>query len=168
MASLIARARAVKRALLFILRNLRNHLLPLTNHQESLGRRLREILAAGRPSVGLAAVVHRAVPRPADGDGLTLLSANLWHDWPLHRDLPDRLEAFARLVEAAGAQVVMVQEVARIPELHVDSWLAQRLGMQGLYYPANGHAEDTSFHLRHRVQDHALTSEPFPPDTKSS
>lgn len=69
---------------------------------------------------------------------LTVLSANLWHDWPLRRKLPHRLETFARLVEAENADVVLLQEVVRTADLFAGEWLADRLGMAYAYSRANG------------------------------
>lgn len=70
---------------------------------------------------------------------LVAISANLWHDWPFLRRMLDRLEAFARLVEIEGADLVLLQEVVRTPALHADEWLADRLGMAHVYSRANGH-----------------------------
>ncbi len=76
---------------------------------------------------------------------LTILSANLWHDWPFHRRLPERLERLARLVEAEGVDVVLLQEVARTRHLRSDEWLAGRLGMACAYCRANGHRAGIGF-----------------------
>ncbi len=81
---------------------------------------------------------------PAAGE-VIVISANLWHDWPLHRRLPDRLEAFASLVEEEGAQVVLLQEVMRTADFRTDTWLANRLGMTSVYARANGHAGAIGF-----------------------
>lgn len=97
---------------------------------------------------GAQPVVPRArPPRPAGevGDALVVVSANLWHDWPRHRRLPERLEAFARLVEQEGAQVVLLQEVARTRDLYADAWLADRLGMAYVYARVNGHEDSLGF-----------------------
>ena len=74
-----------------------------------------------------------------------MVSANLWHDWPRHRSLPDRLEAFASLVEESGAQVVLLQEVLHTTDFHADRWLADRLGMAYAYARANGYAAAIGF-----------------------
>lgn len=71
--------------------------------------------------------------------GITVMSANLWHDFPRFRRLPERLSAFAQLVEKEGADILLLQEVARTPDLHVDKWLAVNLGMSYIYSRANGH-----------------------------
>jgi len=78
-------------------------------------------------------------PIPAEGCGaLTVLSANLWHDWPRFRDLEKRLESFAALVESERADLILLQEVARTPSLKADEWLAGRLQMAYVYSRANG------------------------------
>jgi endonuclease/exonuclease/phosphatase family metal-dependent hydrolase len=69
---------------------------------------------------------------------LTIMSANLWHDWPRFRRLRDRLEAFAQLVEQERADILLLQEVARTAALHADLWLAERLQMAHTFTAANG------------------------------
>jgi endonuclease/exonuclease/phosphatase family metal-dependent hydrolase len=69
------------------------------------------------------------------------VSANLWHDFPLYRRQEERLEHFAGLVERAGADILLLQEVSRRPSLQVDRWLAERLGMSFVYTRSNGHRE---------------------------
>ena len=68
----------------------------------------------------------------------TVLSANLWHDWPRFKDLETRLEAFAHLAEYEKADLILLQEVARTPFLRSDEWLAKRLSMAYVYSRANG------------------------------
>ena len=76
---------------------------------------------------------------PVEGCGvLTVLSANLWHDWPRFRGLEKRLESFAELVETEEADLILLQELARTPSLKADAWLAQRLQMAYVYSRANG------------------------------
>lgn len=78
-------------------------------------------------------------PIPVEGCGvLTVLSANLWHDWPRFRGLGQRLESFAKLVESASADLILLQEVARTNFLQADAWLAGRLKMAYVYSRANG------------------------------
>jgi endonuclease/exonuclease/phosphatase family metal-dependent hydrolase len=89
-----------------------------------------------------------------------VLSANLWHDWPRHRRLPERLEALARLVEGENVDVVLLQEVARMPSMHADEWLAERLGMSAVYSRANGDAEAIGFEEGLAVLSRYPLSEP--------
>jgi endonuclease/exonuclease/phosphatase family metal-dependent hydrolase len=77
--------------------------------------------------------------------GITILSSNLCHDWPFHRRMSSRLEAFARLVEAQNADIILLQEVARLSRLEVDKWLSQRLGMTYVYTRVNGHQDEIGF-----------------------
>ena len=78
-------------------------------------------------------------PMPEDGrDTFTVLSANLWHDWPRFKDLEKRLESFAKLVEYEKVDLILLQELARIPSFKSDQWLAQRLNMAFVYSRANG------------------------------
>ena len=77
---------------------------------------------------------------------LSVLSANLLNPLfnGLRIDRPAwlrRLEAFAGLVEATAADVLLCQEVGRSRYFRVDDWLAGRLGMNALYERANGRAE---------------------------
>lgn len=94
----------------------------------------RETSSAG----SLRAPYHR-------NDAITVLSANLWHDWPRHRRLMQRLETFARLVEAEEVDILLLQEVARTPDVHTDQWLADRLNMAYVYSRANGHHKGIGF-----------------------
>ena len=78
-------------------------------------------------------------PIPAEGCGvLTILSANLWHDWPRFRGLERRLESFAELILSEGIDLALLQEVARTSSFQSDEWLARRLGMAYVYSRANG------------------------------
>lgn len=76
---------------------------------------------------------------------MTVLSANLWHDWPQHRRTVTRLEAFACMVEEHNADVLLLQEVARTSSFWSDQWLAKRLGMSYVYSRANGHLKSIGF-----------------------
>lgn len=78
-------------------------------------------------------------PIPVEGCGvLTVLSANLWHDWPRFRGLERRLESFAKLIESEAADLILLQEVARTSFLQADAWLAGRLQMAYGYSRVNG------------------------------
>ena len=76
---------------------------------------------------------------------ITIISANLWHDWPRHRQLQTRMSAFANLADSEDADIVLLQEVARTNNLKVDEWLAERLGMGYAYVRANGHESEIGF-----------------------
>ena len=100
------------------------------------------------------------------------MSANLWHDWPRHRRWTERLERFARRVEAEEADVLLLQEIARTSRLRGDEWLARRLGMACAYSRANGHERGIGFEeglavfsrfplTSPRVRDLMAVSRPF-------
>lgn len=78
-------------------------------------------------------------------DGLNILSTNMWHDWPRHRRLNERLETIAQIVESQGIDVLLLQEMTRTRDFHSDDWLSQRLGMAYIYSRANGHAAGIGF-----------------------
>lgn len=111
-------------------------LLPLVRRVENV------IEAPGRLSV-------QAEPARGSGEkscqGLTVISSNLWHDWPHRRRAVERLEAFARLVDEHKADVLLLQEVARTTGFWTDQWLADRLGMAYVYSRANGHLQGIGF-----------------------
>jgi endonuclease/exonuclease/phosphatase family metal-dependent hydrolase len=103
------------------------------------------ILAVMRPVKPIRISRALRVSSDESSNAITIISANLWHDWPLRRKIPDRLETFARLVESEGADVVLLQEVMRSPEICVDDWLGDRLGMAYAYTPANGDEDAIGF-----------------------
>lgn len=105
----------------------------------------RRALAVTEPSGHLT--YRRAPARQprAERHPVTVLTANLWHDWPRFRRLPQRMEAFASLIEAEDVDVVLMQEVARTPDLRADEWLGARLKMAYVYSRANGHQEAIGF-----------------------
>jgi endonuclease/exonuclease/phosphatase family metal-dependent hydrolase len=118
----------------------------------SLGRKIFRfpVINSFRPHVLKSLSVTRALGKismksnpdhrcDSQCDAITVISANLWHDFPLFRRLEDRLEAFARLAEEENADILLLQEVARKKDIRVDEWLAQRLGMSFVYSRANGH-----------------------------
>ncbi len=115
------------------------HVLPLP----ILAKHMRSI---AEPPGRICAIPLRADrPLTAKGNVLTIISANLWHDWPRFRHLAKRLELFAQLVEAECADILLLQEVARLKHLRADQWLAERLGMASVYCRANGHEHGIGF-----------------------
>ena len=88
---------------------------------------------------GRVSLQSEPYPIPAEECGeYSVLSANLWHDWPRFKDLENRLEAFARLVESERVDLLLLQEVARTAAFQADEWLADRLNMAYVYSRANG------------------------------
>jgi endonuclease/exonuclease/phosphatase family metal-dependent hydrolase len=109
--------------------------LPVLRHLRPLARKARAVTEP----IGRLSVQHQpgSIQRE-QCQPVTIVSANLWHDWPKHRQITQRLESFAGMVEAQKADVVLLQEVARRPDLRVDQWLSERLGMAYAYSRANG------------------------------
>jgi endonuclease/exonuclease/phosphatase family metal-dependent hydrolase len=73
-----------------------------------------------------------------ENETITIVSANLWHDWPKQRQFFQRLESFACMVKAENADVVLLQEVTHRSDFHVEKWLSEYLGMAYVYSRANG------------------------------
>lgn len=103
-------------------------------------------LRRGMPEPGHRITTRlRSATHVATDQDIVVLSANVWHDWPFRRRLPERLEALARMIEAEGADVVLLQEAVRTNGLRADEWLSQRLGMSSHYTRANGHQDAIGF-----------------------
>ncbi|NIM93246.1 MAG: hypothetical protein GTO18_05995 [Anaerolineales bacterium] len=105
---------------------------------------ISKVLAVMRPS-RIVRVLASPPSINTPKESITVISANLWHDWPLRRKLWGRMESFAQLIEAEGADVVLLQEVVRSTSLNVDDWLAERLGMGFVYSRANGDGDAIGF-----------------------
>jgi endonuclease/exonuclease/phosphatase family metal-dependent hydrolase len=99
---------------------------------------IRRALSVIEPS-SLIHLRHASNPQASkDCQAITVVSANLCHDWPFYRRQIKRLEDFARLVEQVNADIILLQEVSRTQDLKVDKWLVERLGMSSVYTRANG------------------------------
>lgn len=118
----------------------------------SLGRRLsrfkilrplsslaRGALYSAEPPGQLLIDSEAVFPKGEDCGILTVISANLWHDFPHYRRMKERLEDFIRMVESENAAILLLQEVSRTPFLHANERLAQDLNMAYAYSRANGH-----------------------------
>jgi endonuclease/exonuclease/phosphatase family metal-dependent hydrolase len=105
----------------------------------------RRAAAVAAPPGTLSFRAQPTRPNPKSRPSLTVLSANLWHDWPRHRRLLHRLEAVAQLIEIEDVEVALLQEVVRTPDLRADAWLADRLRMAYVYSRANGHETAAGF-----------------------
>lgn len=108
----------------------------------AIRRLTSKLLAVTEPPRWLFMRRHPAQATARECGPLTVMSANLWHDWPRQRHMIDRLELFARLVERQRVEILMLQEVSRSTDLDVDRWLANRLGMAYVYARANGHPKN--------------------------
>lgn len=108
-----------------------------------VARRVAGVIEApGRLSVSMMPVI---ASQAGKCKGLTVISANLWHDWPQYRRAEERLEAFANLVEEHQADILLLQEVSRTNRFWADEWLARRLGMAYTYSRANGNLQGIGF-----------------------
>lgn len=111
----------------------------------------RTLLPVARQAASLTEPAGKIVyrPQPAHLNGshpdITVLSANLHHDWPRHRRLQQRLEALSQLIEMERVDVALLQEVSRTQGLRADRWLSERLGMAYVYSRTNGHEHGIGF-----------------------
>jgi endonuclease/exonuclease/phosphatase family metal-dependent hydrolase len=105
----------------------------------------RRVDAVAQPA-GWTTILHDpAVAPPEHCTGLTVLSANVWHDWPRQHRWTQRLEAVARLIEDEQVDLVLLQEVARTPALPADRWLAERGGLALAFARTNGAIDAIGF-----------------------
>jgi endonuclease/exonuclease/phosphatase family metal-dependent hydrolase len=114
-----------------------NHFLHWVGH-DRLPEFVKVAMSVAEPA---GRVTFQAVPYPVPAEGcgvFTVLSANLWHDYPRFRGLEKRLDSFADLIDNLKADLILLQEVARTPFLQSDEWLGKRLGMAYVYSRANG------------------------------
>ena len=124
----------------------------------SIGRRLsrfkilrplrplaRGVLYSAEPPGQLLIDSGPAITEFEDCRTITVISANLWHDFPHYRRINERLDAFIQMAEAENADILLLQEVARTPSLHANERLAQHLNMAYAYSRANGHRRAIGF-----------------------
>lgn len=121
------------------------HLLLLLPGLHRLRRPAERALAVAAPPGRMMVNPFPSSVNRASGETLTIVSANLWHDWPRYRRQTERLEAFARLLEAEHVDVLLLQEVARTAAVKVDALLAKRLGMAHIYTRVNGDEQAIGF-----------------------
>lgn len=79
------------------------------------------------------------------GKHISILSANLWHDWPRHRYLQQRLECFVKLVKEENIDIILLQELARTQNFATNEWLGNELGMAYVFSRANGSSKGIGF-----------------------
>jgi endonuclease/exonuclease/phosphatase family metal-dependent hydrolase len=84
---------------------------------------------------------------PGDGscNPITVINANLWHDYPQYRLINQRMDEFINLVTTERADILLLQEVARTSHLHVNEKLSDGLKMAYVYSRANGHRDAIGF-----------------------
>ncbi|MHA2403060.1 MAG: endonuclease/exonuclease/phosphatase family protein [Candidatus Kariarchaeaceae archaeon] len=83
--------------------------------------------------------------RKDSDEQVAIMTVNLCHDWPRYRKLRERLECFVELVKEEGADILLLQELARTQEFKADEWLSDQLGMAYVYSRANGHESGIGF-----------------------
>lgn len=77
---------------------------------------------------------------------LRIVSLNLLHGFPRFEDLVTRLDVFVDQVQALDADIILLQEVPwNRSTPNAASYLAARLGMNYLYFRANGNRQAISF-----------------------
>lgn len=93
---------------------------------------------------------------------VTILSANLWHDWPRNRRLKERLICFVELIKKEKVDILLLQELVRTSEFEADKWLRDQLGMAYIYSRSNGNAPGIGFEeglaifSRYPIKNHRL------------
>ena len=83
--------------------------------------------------------------KETDPDSITILSANLWHDWPRNRRLKERLSCFVDLINREKVDLLLLQELTRTGDFEADKWLSDQLGMAYIYSRTNGNAPEIGF-----------------------
>jgi endonuclease/exonuclease/phosphatase family metal-dependent hydrolase len=134
------------------------HNQKLFSSLRSIGRRLsrfkileplrplaRSFLYTAEPAGRVLIDSTPAVKQDEKCRAITIVSANLWHDFPHYRRMKARLEDFISMVIAENADILLLQEVARTPLLHADTQLSKRLNMAYLYSRVNGHRRAIGF-----------------------
>jgi endonuclease/exonuclease/phosphatase family metal-dependent hydrolase len=109
-------------------------------------RFINRVISVAKPS-GKVYIVPKPNHQIVDANvqGITIMSANLWHDWPRKRRLDSRLRCLVDIVEKEKVDVLLLQELSRTSDFHVDQWLSDRLGMAYIYSRTNGNASEIDF-----------------------
>lgn len=100
--------------------------------------------------------------KKSDLNPITILSANLWHDWPRNRRLKERLRCFVELVKHEKVDLLLLQELTRTSDFEADKWLSDQLGMAYIYSRSNGNAPEIGFEeglavfSRYPIKNHRL------------
>lgn len=100
--------------------------------------------------------------KETDPDSITILSANLWHDWPRNRRLKERLSCFVDLINRENVDLLLLQELSRTGDFETDKWLSDQLGMAYIYSRTNGNAPEIGFEeglaifSRYPIKNHRL------------
>lgn len=78
-------------------------------------------------------------------DPVSILSLNLWHDWPRHRFIHQRMDRLVKLVRDEQVDIILTQELARTTNIVADEWLSNELGMAYVFSRANGDSNSIGF-----------------------
>lgn len=124
---------------------------------------IERIIAVAEPS---GKVVVVAEPNEQSDElqarSVTIMSANLWHDWPRNRRIKERLNCLVEVIKSEGVDILLLQEIFRTNEFEADKWLSDELGMAYIYSRSNGHApgigfeEGLAIYSRFPIKDHRL------------
>lgn len=124
---------------------------------------VNRILSVAKPS-GKVYIITEPDIRIEDSKvkPITILSANLWHDWPRNRRLKERLRCFVDLIKQEKVDLLLLQELTRTSEFEADKWLGDQLGMAYIYSRSNGNASEIGFEeglavfSRYPIKNHRL------------
>ncbi len=104
------------------------------------------IISVTEPLGRISIMNHPRENRKRNVDNqISIITANLWHDWPRRRGFMERLECFKELVLKEDVDILLIQELARTKDFKTDEWLSEQLGMAYVYSRANGHASEMGF-----------------------
>ena len=124
---------------------------------------IKSVVSVVRPSGNVSVIAHPTVELVGcEPQQITIMSANLWHDWPRTRRVRDRLECFAELIKEEGVDILLLQELIRTDRFEADKWLSEKLGMAYIYARSNGNAQGIGFeeglaiYSRFPIRDHRL------------
>ena len=120
-----------------LVRSIKNtQIKPLIRRLLSVAKPSGKVYFVSEPKVDSVETLSRAI---------TIMSVNLWHDWPRNRRLMERLECFIELVLSEKVDILLLQELMRTTDFHADKWISERLGMAYVYSRSNGNAPGIGF-----------------------
>ncbi len=121
------------------------------------------VISAAKPSGTVSVISEPKILFEDSGTTqYTIMSANLWHDWPRNRRLKERLVRLVSLVNEEKVDILLLQELSRTNHFEADKWLSEQLGMAYVYSRSNGNAKDLGFEeglaifSRYPIKDHRL------------
>ena len=124
---------------------------------------INRILSVVKPSGKVYVIAEPEIrSKKSDLNPITILSANLWHDWPRNRRLKERLRCFVDLIKYEKVDLLLLQELTRTGDFEADKWLSEQLGMAYIYSRTNGNAPEIGFEeglaifSRYPIKNHRL------------